>query len=320
MPPVRFVSHPEYDLSLFGIEKLHPFDTKKYSRALALTRDRLGDGLDELLVQVDREVSVEELRRVHSADYLKRLKKSWNIARILELAPVFLVPHRFVDRSMLYPMRLATRGTIMAAELAMQHGAAVNLAGGYHHAKPDSGEGFCVYNDIAIAIQCLRHEGRLQAEDTVLYIDLDAHQGNGVATVFRDDPAIRIFDMYGGDLTYPRDPDALQRVNYGRPQPRGTDGPSYLSALRDALPPFLEAHPNAKFCVYNAGTDIFAGDRLGGLQVDEAAMLARDVFVFDAMRDRGVPCVMVPSGGYTQDSHRLISNTLCHLAGANVHA
>ncbi len=310
---VRFVTHPQYDLGLLGIEKLHPFDTKKYSRALALAQSKMGAELNPRVVQVDRPASDEELALVHSEAYLQQLKKSRYIANILELPPVALVPNALVDKALMYPMRLATRGTIIAAELALKHGRAVNFAGGYHHAKPDSGEGFCLYNDIAIAIRSLRQSGKLGPAQTVLYVDLDVHQGNGVATAFLDEPSVKLFDMFGGHLGYPQDPVARQRVDHPVLLSAGLAGPRYIGVLQSELKAFVAKYSDVGLCVYNAGTDIFEGDPLGQLRVAESSVLLRDRFVFEVMASHDIPCVMLPSGGYTDDSHRLISNTVCAL-------
>ena len=145
------------------------------------------------------------------------------------------------DWRVLRPMRWATAGTVLAAREAMRTGGlAVNLSGGYHHASRDRGEGFCVYSDIGIAITMLRDAGVLAPDDRVVYVDLDAHQGNGVARVFVDDPRVFIFDVYN-ELIYPRDAHARRRIDCDLPVPPGCDDGRYLSLLRAELPPFLDA-------------------------------------------------------------------------------
>lgn len=177
MPRIVYSRH--YNIGFFGIEKLHPFDSRKYGRAWKRLRADLGKREAELLVQPELPAGIKDLMRVHSLDYLARLRDSSYVARALELPPVRLLPGWIVDWCILRPMRWGVAGTILATREALRHGLAVNLSGGYHHAKPDGGEGFSIYNDIGIAVRTLREDGTISDEDRIAYIDLDAHQGNG---------------------------------------------------------------------------------------------------------------------------------------------
>ena len=157
------------------------------------------------IVKPEIEVSTDELSAVHSLSYLSDLVKSPQyLAQALEIPPLALIPYKFIDASVLYPMRLATKGTILAAESALENQIAVNLSGGYHHARRDNGEGFCIYSDIGVAIYQLRNSQKIKFDDKVLVIDLDAHQGNGIARIFYEDKNVLIFDMYNKDI-YPKD-------------------------------------------------------------------------------------------------------------------
>ena len=151
----------------------------------------------------------------------------------------------------------------------------------------------------------------LAADDRVAYIDLDAHQRNGVARVFFDDPRVFLFDVYNEQI-YPHDVYARRRIDHDLPIPGGYDDQRYLSLLRAELPAFLDGISKSRrpaLAVYNAGTDVLAGDPLGNLRVSADGVLARDQFVLNQLTDRGIPWVMLPSGGYTRDSYRLLART-----------
>src|SRR5258708_3631371 len=125
-------------------------------------------------------------------------------------------------------MRWAVARSLIAAREALTAGVAVNLSGGYHHAKPDHGEGFCVFNDIAYLIHCLRFEGQLEPDDRAAYIDLDAHQGNGVCHHFRTDRRVFVYDAFNRDIYPSYDIVARERVNCPVPLPAGCSGAEYL--------------------------------------------------------------------------------------------
>ncbi len=313
---MRVVYHPRYNISLFGLERLHPFDSRKYGRAWAVLQKELGSRLKEHHVAVDRPVSDRELLSVHSADYLSRMRRSKTIAATLEMPMFQFCPAWLLRWRVLQPMRWATRGSVIAAKEALKTGLSANLSGGYHHAKPSHGEGFCAFSDIALIVAELRREGLLQTGDRVAYIDLDAHQGNGVCHEFRDDSAVFIFDMYNKD-TYPReDYEARRRIDCNVPLSFDCSAEEYLDLLHHKLPPFLDSvskTARVRLAIYNAGTDVFARDRLGGLRLSEEDVLSRDLFVFQTLEERAIPAVMLLSGGYSQESYRLVANTLLTL-------
>jgi histone deacetylase 11 len=310
-PAIVYSRH--YDIRFFGLERLHPFDSRKYGRAWAVLREEFGRKLLENLVAPGKPSGDDDLRSVHTEAYLATsLRSPAYLARVLEVPPVARLPRWVVDWRVLRPMRWATAGTVLAAREALRTGMAVNLAGGYHHASRDRGEGFSVYSDIGTAITVLRNERLLGPHDRVVYIDLDAHQGNGVARVFVDDPRVFLFDVYN-EFIYPRDAHARRRIDRDLPIPPGYDDGRYLSLLRAELPPFLDALSKSKLpalAVYNAGTDVFAGDPLGNLNVSAEGVLARDQFVLQALSERGIPWVMLPSGGYTRESYKLLARTV----------
>ena len=196
-PSPRIVYASQYNIGFLGLERLHPFDSRKYGRAWGQLRKRYGDRLRRFHVRPERPVNHEELLEVHTAAYLRRLNDPAFVANVLELPPLRRLPHwaidwfGAIDWFVLRRMRWATMGTILAAREALEHGLAINLAGGYHHASPDDGHGFCAYADVGLAVDRLRTSGALGEEDKVIYVDLDAHQGNGVCRTFYDD--LRVF-------------------------------------------------------------------------------------------------------------------------------
>ncbi|MEQ8790771.1 MAG: histone deacetylase [Pirellulaceae bacterium] len=311
----RIVYSRRYNIGFFGLERLHPFDSRKYGRAWRVLRERFGRRLDEMWIRPERPASREELLLVHSEEYLHQLRHSKYVARALEVPSVAVLPAWTVDRCVLRPMRFAVRGTIMAARASLDHGLAVNLSGGYHHAKPESGEGFSIYSDIGIAIAALRRDGLLSDDARVAYIDLDAHQGNGVCRVFERDSRVFIFDMYNA-LIYPLEIATRQRIDCDIPLFSACGDEEYLGKLQSRLPGFLDSAGRTRpigLAIFNAGTDILLDDPLGCMNVSAAAILERDLYVVKQLRHRDIPTVMVLSGGYTRQSYQLVANSVSRL-------
>jgi histone deacetylase 11 len=305
------VYSPQYNIGLFGLERWHPFDSRKYGRTWAELRRRLGARLAAQHVPVDRPASDAELLLAHTPEYLARIGNSRELAEALELPFLYFLPRWLLRWCIVTPMRWAVRGTILATREAVRRGIGINLAGGYHHAKPDRGEGFCIYSDIAIAIRSCRAEGILPPGGRIAYVDLDAHQGNGVCHQFRDDATVFLFDQFNPDIYPAHDHEARARIDRPVPVSTGCTGSKYLALLRQYLPGFLDSVGNSQPIVlgfYNAGTDIVDTDRLGRLAVSPVDVVERDRFVVAEFRRRGIPVVMVPSGGYTRGSYRLLAD------------
>ena len=176
--------------------------------------------------------------------------------------------------------------------MALEDGLAANLAGGTHHAFPGHGEGFCVLNDVAVAIRVLMRSRWIRR---ALVIDLDVHQGNGTAAIFADDPSVYTFSMHGAK-NYPfRKPPSTRDV----PLADGTGDAAYLAALRQHLPAVLdEARPDLTF--YLAGIDVLAGDRFGRLALTRAGLFERDRYVLDTLRHADLATTLLLSGGYAE--------------------
>lgn len=189
------------------------------------------------------------------------------------------------------------QGTIEAARDAVERGAGVNLAGGTHHAFADRGEGFCVFNDVAVAIRVLQRERRIRR---VAIVDLDVHQGNGTARIFAGDADVFTFSLHG-EKNYPFRKEE-SRLDVGLPD--GCADLAYLDALGRHLGDVLDrSDPDLVF--YLAGADPYAGDRLGRLGLSRAGLRERDRMVCTACRARGLPVVMTLSGGYAQEIHEV---------------
>lgn len=309
---MRVVYSRHYNIGFFGLERLHPFDSRKYGRAWKLLKGRFGYRLRSIWIKPRREASPAELKLVHSDAYLDRLRNSTYLSSALEIPEVGRIPNWLADWLVLRPMRWATRGTIEAAEASLRHGFAVNLSGGYHHAKPEQGEGFCTYSDIAIAVESLRKDNLITKDARIAYIDTDAHQGNGVCHTFAHDNRVFIFDMYNDQIYPSHDVEAQDRIDCSIRISPNTRDSDYLGDLTNQLPRFLDSVSKTPIglAIYNAGTDVLAGDPLGNLSISADAIFQRDLFVVKELRDRSIPTVMLLSGGYTRESYRIVARSV----------
>ncbi len=262
----------------------HPFPISKFT---ALHGILLGEGV----IQRDDVAPPEQadwgdLARVHTPDYLDKLRLGCLDGR--ELRRLGLPwSEALVRRS-----RYAVQGTINASLFALQDGIGANLAGGTHHSFADRGEGFCLLNDVAVAIRSLRARGLFQR---VLVIDLDVHQGNGTADIFAQDPEVHTFSIHGAK-NYPFHK-ATSCFDLGLPD--GADDADYLQRLAETLPQAFDAsRPQIVF--YLAGVDPRRGDRFGRLALTRRGLHERDRIVLQATWKRGIPVVLLLSGGYAR--------------------
>ena len=287
---LAIVYSAKYQISVGGLEKLHPFDMRKYAKIyLKLNTEGLVRPED---VFVPEPASEEQILMVHSRRFLESLKHPSTVARYLEAPPVALVPKGLLDAGILKPFRYATGGTILAARLALKHGIAVNLAGGYHHAKPDAGEGFCIYADMPIAIRDLQADGLIKR---ALVVDLDVHQGNGTAVIFEGDDSVFTFSMHQGGIY----PIPKEKSDLDVDLPAGTDDAAFNRILKANLPQVIDrSRPDIVFL--QAGCDTLAEDPLASLAMTARGIVARDAIVIDECVRRGVPVAMVLGGGYSK--------------------
>lgn len=298
------VYSPKYTMHAMGLDRLHPFDLRKYAKAWRAVADQARR------ITPDHAATTDQLLRIHDGTYLDSLRRPATIASGVEVPLLSRLPARLLDRALLRPMRWATAGTMLGAGLMLEGAEVINIGGGFHHASRDRAEGFCFYADIPLAIDALRQDARFGPTGRALVIDLDAHMGNGVARCLRGDRESFIFDVFNGQI-YPYDDVARQRIDAPHPLALGEGGGSYLALLRAELPRFLDSlvvTDRPTVAIYNAGTDVYAEDALGGLMLGYDDIIARDRFVIEQLRSRAVPWLMVTSGGYSADSHRMIAD------------
>lgn len=309
----RIIYSPRYNISGYGIEKWHPFDGKKYGKSWEAIQTRLPVA-KQWSIEPKQPASREALARVHTAEHLQQLGTAAYLAKVFETPKAAWVPAMILDQLVLKPMRWATQGTILSLEAALEHGLAINLGGGFHHAKPSCGEGFNVYNDVPIAVADLRSRGLLAPSDVILYVDCDAHQGNGVCHCFLKDRSVKIFDVFNRDIYPVADAIAQARIDHRCPMNYGTGGEEYLLKLQRELPAFLDqlaaAGSQVRLAIYNSGTDVHQDDPLGALALTSAEVLERDVWVVQQLRRRQFPVAMVLGGGYTQQGFELVAQSV----------
>jgi len=229
----------------------------------------------------------DELLRVHDRGYVGRV-----FAGTLSAAEVrrigFPWSAALVQRSL-----RSTGAAVDAAAAALTDGVAASLAGGTHHAGRDFGEGYCVFNDTAVAARELQARGSIRR---ALIVDCDVHQGNGTAEIFHGDESVFTLSLHGArNFPLRKHPSSL---DVGLPD--GTDDAAYLAALETALAAALP-RARADLVLYIAGADPYAGDRLGRLALTKAGLADRDKMVFSACHHAGLPVAVVLGGGYAED-------------------
>lgn len=262
----------------------HIFPIRKFE----LARDRLlAEGtLRPADIVEPQPAAIADVELAHTADYITRLRAGALTPR--EIRRLGLPWSKALVRRSF----LATGGTINAARWALRDRVGSNLAGGTHHAFPDHGEGFCVLNDVAVAIRVLRRDGLIRRAAVV---DCDVHQGNGTAAIFEGDEDVFTFSMHGAK-NYPL---FKTRSTLDVELNDGTGDDEYLRLLALHLPRVFERAPDLVF--YLGGADPYVGDKLGRLALTIHGLRARDEYVLTECRDRGVPVATVMSGGYAKD-------------------
>ncbi len=275
----------------FPLPDGHRFPVAKYQ----LLRDALvRDGVvHEEQIHDPPAATDEQLCRVHTVEYVRRFNSgTLTDAEVRRIG--FPWSPELVERS-----RRAVGGTMAAASHALSHGLAMNLAGGTHHAFADHGEGFCVYNDIAVAIRDLQARNLIRRAAVV---DLDVHQGNGTHAIFAGDDDVFTFSMHGGrNYPFHKVPGTLDIE-----LPDGTGDDAYLAALNPALEECL-SRAQADIVFYIAGADPHEGDALGRLAMSFDGLVRRDAFVLQSCREVGTPVAIAIGGGYG----RRLEDTVC---------
>ncbi|MDZ7631484.1 MAG: histone deacetylase [Gemmatimonadaceae bacterium] len=275
-------SSPRYAITL---PEGHRFPMQKYAllREGALTRGYVNPAT----LHEPPRVLHADLHRVHTPEYVRGIEHgTLDPAHQRRIGLPW--SEAFVERAF-----RVVRGTIEASEHAVRQGVAMNLAGGTHHAFPDRGEGFCVFNDVAIAIRRLQALGLIRR---ACIVDLDVHQGNGTNAVFAGDESVYTFNMHGAK-NFP-----FHKVNGSRDEALddGIGDAEYLERLTTALPAVLR-DARADLVVYLAGADPHEGDRLGRLKLTFDGLAQRDDLVLRTCREIGLPVCVTIAGGYGHD-------------------
>jgi acetoin utilization deacetylase AcuC-like enzyme len=293
MLPFKLIYHPRYDLNLGP----HVFPSQKYRM---IREQLLADGIaEESDFAAPNVPGDEEILRVHSTDYVHKLKTgTLSHAEIQRLE----VPY---SKELVEAVWLAAGGSILAGNRALADGFAANIGGGFHHACPDHGEGFCAIHDVAVAIRSLQFHKAIQ---NAAVVDADCHQGNGTAKIFGGDVTVYTLSIHQ-ENNYP----------YSKPKstvdidlPDGVGDADYLAILEKHLHrAFQEFSPDILF--YVAGADPYREDQLGGLKLTIEGLIKRDALVFDCARRHGVPVAITLAGGYARqvtDTVRIHVNTI----------
>ena len=287
MLPFKLVYDDRYDLNLGA----HVFPSQKFR----LIHDRM---LTEKLATADdflapQPASDEDILRVHSQDYVYKLKSgSLSQAEILRME----VPY---SKKLVEACWLAAGGSILAGQRALEVGWAANVGGGFHHACPDHGEGFCVIHDVAVAIRRLQFERKI---GRAMVVDTDVHQGNGTAEIFGSDGDVFTLSIHQ-EHNYPF-PKARSTVDIELPDRIGDA--DYLAILEKHLhQAFRDFSPDILFDV--AGADPYREDQLGGLSLTMDGLARRDALVFDYARRNGAPVAITLAGGYARNVEDTVS-------------
>ena len=280
---VPVVYHPDY----FSDIGTHVFPTEKYRLIHEGLSAQVEDFQDR--VHQPQPATRSQALRVHTPEYLDDLDSHQHTTR----THTSELP---ISKEIIDAYYLMTGGTCLAAELALEHGAAMNLGGGFHHTFADRAEGFCYLNDVAIAIRDVMAEGREGKRiERAAVIDVDLHQGNGTARIFQDDPQVFTFSIHQ-ENNYP----IKQKSDLDIGLRDFTSDERYLGELERALQTvFGEFRP--QFAIYVGGIDPYESDQLGGLKVTKDGMKQRDTMVFEHCREHQTPVAVVLAGGYAWD-------------------
>jgi acetoin utilization deacetylase AcuC-like enzyme len=280
MLPFKLVYHDKYHLNLGP----HVFPSEKFR----LTAEKLrADGIasDEDFLEPEPATDTDMLR-VHTPEWVNKLKTgTLSYSDIMKLE----VPY---SKELVDAFWLAAGGTILAAQMAARDGFGCNLSGGFHHAYPEHGEGFCAINDVAVAVMRMKSDGAIKK---AMVIDTDVHQGNGTAAIFAKDNSVFTFSIHQENNYPPHKPPSTIDLN----MEDGVGDKEYLEALFPAVRKALdEFQPDMVF--YVGGADPYREDQLGGLALTMEGLKTRDAEVFSEVRKRNIPVVSTPAGGYAR--------------------
>jgi len=273
----------------------HRFPIDKYRLARERVRDELGKRIELFSAPA---ATRDQLTRIHNADYVEQVFVG-NLSDLAQKRIGFPWSPKMLERSL-----RSTGATIAAAQIAITDGISAHLSGGTHHAFSEEGQGFCVFNDVAVAASQLLIDKQARK---ILVVDLDVHQGNGTASIFRNHDAVFTFSMHG-NRNYPfRKTEGDLDIGLAD----GMDDEEYLQILDEAFGQRLPLS-DAEFCFYIAGADPYAEDRMGRLALTKAGLKRRDEYVIGRLQDLGVPTTVVMGGGYAavEDVAEIHANTI----------
>jgi acetoin utilization deacetylase AcuC-like enzyme len=283
MLSLPLVFHPIY--SQLNLAKNHRFPIEKYLSLKDAAMQKHGSRVNVNLVS--HPINTEQLKQIHQTDYIHNFLT--NQLTVKEMKRIgFPWSEQFVNRTL-----TAVSGTLQTAWLAVENGVAINLTGGYHHAHPDFGSGFCVFNDLSIAAQTLLNEGKV---NRVLIFDCDVHQGDGTATCVADNP-----DIFSLSIHCEKNfPTRKQQSDWDIGLDKHLEDDHYLAQVDDAL---ISAFHSFKpdFIIYDAGVDIHKDDDLGLLNITTEGVYQRDLMVFQLAKQHNIPIMAVIGGGYQRD-------------------
>ncbi len=291
------VNHPDY---VAKINEDSKFPIKKFGE--------LANYLKEKKIAknffIPKPCSIETLNRAHSKDYILNIQKK-TLDQLSQKKIGFPLNDSVVQRSF-----VATGGTVLASKLAINYGLACNTAGGSHHAGFNEGAGFCVFNDVAVAARYLQKKGYARR---ILIVDLDVHQGNGTADIFKDDNSVFTFSMHCKS-NYPA---KKSRSDIDVELDNNLEDKEYLKTLKKYL-----MHLNQEsfdFVFYIAGVDIHHDDRLGKLKITDDGIKSRDQIVVNNFFQKKIPLCGVLGGGYNKDFNKLVElHSILHKSCAKI--
>ena len=305
-PRARLVYHPDYVVTGRSWSARHAFDPRRPQRIVEQLAEAgvLGEGM----VLTPEPCSPEQLQHVHSSAFLEEINDPARLAALL-----FVRQDELTLGDPLRPFLLQAGGTLLACREAVEGGVPVfNLGGGFHHAQRDRAEGFCPINDVAVAIRVMQEE-RLARR--VLVVDLDYHQGNGTALIFREDEDVFTLSVHGQNWSQVEGKENAIDLEL----PEGVKDEPYLKAVRAALDSaFQRFRPH--LAIYLAGADVHREDTLGGFALTEAGILSRDLMVLEYLEERAVPVCVTLAGGYWPMAWSTAYNMIySSLTGGRIH-
>lgn len=263
------------------------FDVMKYKKI----RDKLVKEhyLQRKRIMIPEMVSYEDMELVHTRDFLKSIQNPTNVSRFLKLG--YMNPW---DVYILEYFRIVAGGTLLAAQYALNNGGIVfNLGGGFHHSHPERADGFCLINDVAIAIEKCR---KTKSDLRTLIVDLDYHQGDGNLMYFKDDKNVYTFSMHASHwVSIEKENNMDIKIDCE------INGDDYLNILKKKLPPVCERF-DPDFVIYIAGSDPYEKDTLGDMKLGRIDLLNRNMFVLENVKRKKIPMVVLAGGGYGPDS------------------